>query len=176
MQQIFLKTERLILRYITQNDFEALKSILQDSDVMYAWEYAFTDTDVQKWIDKNLEKYAAYNLGYFILHEKMSNTVIGQAALMPDSIEGIQYYEIGYILKKEFWHRGYATEAANALKDYAFHVLHLKEVIFEIRPQNLPSRKVAERLNAKISGEFIKNVRGIKMPHLIYTLSQPADC
>lgn len=172
MQNIFLKTERLILRYITQNDFEALKSILQDKEVMYAWEYEFTDMDVQAWIDKNLQMYAKHNLGYFLLSEKVSNTVIGQAALMPDIIEGTQYHEIGYILKKEFWHKGYAREAASALKEYAFHVLQMKEVIFEIRPQNLPSRKVAESLHAKVCGEFIKNVRGIKMPHLIYTLSK----
>lgn len=175
MHNVFFETERLILRYITQNDFAELKTILQDKDVMYAWEYDFTDNDVQEWIDKNLSLYANYNLGYFLVSEKMSNKVIGQAALMPDSIEGTQYHEIGYILKKEYWHKGYAREAARALVGYAFHVLQLKEVIFEIRPNNLPSRKVAENLHAKISGEFVKNVRGIAMPHLLYTLSHPID-
>lgn len=175
MQNIFLTTERLILRYITQDDFAELKNILQDKDVMYAWEYDFTDNDVQEWIDKNLKLYAEYNLGFFIVSEKISNKVIGQAALMPDIIADRQYYEIGYILKKEYWHKGYAIEVARALKDYAFHALHVNEVIFEIRPQNLSSRKVAEKLQAKICGEFIKNVRNKKMPHLIYKLSRFAD-
>lgn len=57
MSNIFLKTERFILRYLTQEDFEELKEILQDKDVMYAWEYEFSDNDVQNWIDKNLELY-----------------------------------------------------------------------------------------------------------------------
>lgn len=175
MQNIFLTTERLILRYITQDDFAELKNILQDKDVMYAWEYDFTDNDVQEWIDKSLKRYAEDKLGYFLVIEKISNKVIGQAALMPDTIEGSKQYEIGYILKKEYWHKGYAIEAANALKEYAFQSLHLNEVIFEIRPQNLPSRKVAENLHAKICGEFIKNVRNKKMPHLIYKLSRFAD-
>lgn len=175
MQTIFLETERLILRYITQNDFAELKAILQDKDVMYAWEYDFTDSDVQAWIDKNLQLYAEYNLGYFIVTDNLSNNVIGQAALMPDSIEGKPYYEIGYIFKKEYWHKGYAREAASALKEYAFNVLQLNEVIFEIRPNNLPSRRVAENLHAKICGEFIKNVRNKKMPHLIYKLSKIED-
>ena len=175
MQNVFLETERLSLRYITQDDFEELKIILKDKDIMYAWEYDFTDNDVQKWIDKNLERYKKYNLGFFIMSENKSGNVIGQAALEPDTIVGKQYYEIGYILKKEYQHKGYATEVANALKEYAFNTLKLNEVIFEIRPNNLPSRKVAETLGAEICGEFIKNVRSKKMMHLIYKLSKSMD-
>ncbi len=174
MQNTFLKTERLTLRYITQNDFEELKIILQDKDVMYAWEYDFTDKDVQEWIDKNLEFYKKCNLGYFIMSENKTGNIIGQSALIPDVIENNQYYEIGYILKKEYWHKGYATEAAKALVDYAFNTLHLNEVIFEIRPGNISSRKVAENLNAEICGKFIKNVRNKKMTHLIYKLFKSA--
>ena len=66
MKNVFLKTERLTLRYITQDDFKELKAILQDKEVMYAWEYDFTDKDVQEWIDRNLELYKIYNLGFFI--------------------------------------------------------------------------------------------------------------
>ena len=93
----FLKTERLVLRYITQDDFEELKSILQDKDVMYAWEYTFTDNDVQGWIDKNLQRYAKSGLGYFILEKRSTGEIIGQAALMPDIIHNREYYEILYI-------------------------------------------------------------------------------
>ena len=172
MSNIFLKTERFILRYITQEDFEELKAILQDKDVMYAWEYDFSDDDVQNWIDKNIELYKKHNLGYFLMVENTSGKILGQSALMPDIIDGYTYYEIGYILKKEYWHNGFATEAANALKNYAFNTLNLNEIIFEIRPDNISSRKIAENLNAKICGEFIKNVRNKKMLHLIYKLTR----
>lgn len=170
MQNIFLKTERFYLRYITQNDFKELQAILQDKEVMYAWEHDFSNEDVQDWINKNLERYKKYNLGFFLMIENVSGKVLGQAALMPDLISGNKYYEIGYILKKEFWHQGIATEAAKALINYAFNILNLREVIFEIRPENIFSRRVAENLNAKICGDFIKNVRGKKMVHLIYKL------
>ena len=172
MSNIFLKTERFILRYITQEDFEELKAILQDKDVMYAWEYDFSDDDVQNWIDKNLELYKKYNLGYFLMVENTSGKILGQSALTPDIINEYTYYEIGYILKKEYWHNGFATEAANALKNYAFNTLNLNEIIFEIRPDNISSRKIAENLNAKICGKFIKNVRNKKMLHLIYKLTR----
>ena len=173
MQNTFLNSERIKLRYIAQDDFENLKSMLQDLEVMYAWEYEFDDSDVQNWIDKNINLYETCGLGYFIMEEKISGEIIGQAALMPDTINGIQYYEIGYILKKQFWHNGYATESAHMLTEYAFSILGLKEVIFEIRPCNTPSRRVAERLGAKIEGEFIKNVRNKEMVHLIYKLLNP---
>lgn len=172
MSKIFLKTKRLFLKYITQSDFQELKSILQDGEVMYAWEYDFSDKDVQNWIDKNISLYKKYNLGFFLMLENTSRKVVGQAALMPDKIDGQQYYEIGYILKKEHWHKGYATEAAKALKNYAFNTLNIDEVIFEIRPTNISSRKVAENLNAQIQGHFIKHVRGKDMEHLIYKLSK----
>ena len=97
MSNIFLKTERFILRYLTQEDFEELKEILQDKDVMYAWEYEFSDNDVQNWIDKNLELYKKYNLGYFLMVENISGKILGQAALMPEIIDQHKYYEIGYI-------------------------------------------------------------------------------
>lgn len=171
MENIFLKTKRITLRYITQNDFEELKKILQDKDVMYAWEYNFSDEDVQNWINQNLDRYKKYNLGFFLIVENSSGTILGQAALMPDFINEHKYYEIGYILKKEYWHQGFASEAVKALIHYAFNTLNLKEVIFEIRPENSPSRKVAENFNAVICGDFVKNVRGKKMVHLIYKLN-----
>ena len=87
MKNIFLSLERLLLRYITQNDFCELKSILQNPEVMYAWEYQFDDKDVQDWIDKNLELYQKYNLGYFIIEDKLSHKILGQVAIMPDFIE-----------------------------------------------------------------------------------------
>lgn len=167
---IFLSTERLNLRYIVQDDFGVLKTMLQDADVMYAWEYTFSDDDVQNWINKCTELYRKFNLGYFIAEDKLTGTIVGQAALMPDNINNKEYYEIGYIFKKEYWHNGYATECARALAEYAFKNLHLQGVIFEIRPSNIPSRKVAERLGAEVNGEFTKDVRGKKMLHLIYQL------
>lgn len=170
MGNIFLETERLILRQMDVDDFLELSLMLKDQEVMAAWEYDFTDVDVYGWINKNKVLYERYGLGYFLLEEKTSGSIAGQAALMPDSINGEEYYEIGYILKRECWGQGYATEAAAGLAKYAKEKLCKDVVIFEIRPENGRSRRVAERLGAKESGSFIKNVRGKEMKHLIYKL------
>lgn len=171
MTDIFTITERLILRQMSEADFSDIAEMLKNPDVMYAWEYTFDDIDVLKWIKKNREYYKKYGLGYFVAVDKKTSQIIGQIALMPDIIDGIEYYEIGYILKEKFWHKGYALEGAKAMINYAFQNLSRATVIFEIRPENTTSRKVAEKCGAVITGEFVKNVHGKNIKHLIYTVS-----
>ena len=172
MDNIFIETERLILREMYDSDFTEVASMMKSKNVMYAWEYVFEDIDVLAWIKKNREYYRKYNLGYFLAVDKKLQEVVGQIALMPDIIEGIQFYDVGYILNEKFWHKGYAYEGAEAVINYAFNKLNLDSVIFEIRPENSPSIKVAEKFGAKVSGEFLKNVNGKPMKHLIFTLKK----
>lgn len=172
MEDIFLETERLYLRKMSDDDFADVAEMLLNPDVMYAWEYEFSSEDVFEWISKNENLYSQQNLGYFLVFDKIENKCLGQAALMQDKIDGITYYEIGYIFKSRYWHMGYAAEAARGLVDYAFNKLNLNEVIFEIRPENIPSRKVAERLGAELCGSFNKNVRNKVMEHLIYKIKR----
>lgn len=170
MKRYFLESERLYFRKMSMDDFDILSSMLQDSEVMYAWEYTFEDFDVKDWITKNIRLYEQINLGYFLLVEKSSGDVVGQAALMPDTINSKTYYEIGYILKCDCWGAGFATEAAKALLNFAKLNYPDNDYILEIRPENLKSVCVAERLGARIIGSFNKNVRGKVMKHLIYKL------
>ena len=158
VNNILTESERLIFRRMSEIDFPDVAEMLKNPNVTYAWEYVFDDIDILEWIKKNREYY------------KLTSEVVGQIALMPDVINGIEHSEIGYILKERFWHKGYASEGARAMIDYAFNILKLNSVIFEIRPENLPSRKVAEKCGAVVTGEFVKNVRGKEMKHLIYTL------
>ena len=79
---------------------------------------------------------------------------------------------IAYILNKKYWGMGFATEGAKACANYAFDILHANKIIAQIRPNNLPSRRVAEKLNMKIEGQYIKNYYNVNMPHLIYSLTK----
>ena len=170
MDYIFTESSRLIFRRMSEADFSDVAEMLKNPNVMYAWEYVFDDVDVLGWIKKNREYYKKYGLGYFLAVDKTLNEVVGQIALMPDIIDGVEYYEIGYILKEKFRHLGYALEGAEAMINYAFNKLKLKNVIFEIRPENQPSIKIAKKCGAVVTGEFIKDVSGKNMKHLIFTL------
>ena len=96
MSEIFLETKQFNIEKITQNDFEELSLILKDIEVMYAWEYAFNDNEVQDWINKFTECYKKYQLGYFIVRSKKTKEVIGQVGLIPTQLKNNTEYEIGY--------------------------------------------------------------------------------
>lgn len=82
--------------------------------------------------------------------------------------DGKRVPEIGYLFQKAYWHKGYATEAAVACREYAFHKLGFAEVYSIIRNTNVASQKVAMRNGMKPVGRLVKHYRGVEMPHLIY--------
>ena len=83
-----------------------------------------------------------------------------------------QVYETGYLLKKEYWHKGYAIESAKACKDYAFNVLHADEVYSIIRINNAPSIKVAIKNGMTLKDTIIKHYYNMDMPHNVYSITK----
>ena len=147
-----ITTERLTLHEMEQSDFPALCTMLQDPEVMYAWEHGFTKKDVRKWINRQLTRYCKDGFGYFAVILKESGKLIGQAGLMKSTINGNEAVELGYILDNAYRHHGYGTEAARACLKYAFGELALKTVCCSIRPENKASIWVAERLGMTLCG------------------------
>ncbi len=78
--------------------------------------------------------------------------------------------EIGYLLRKNFWHKGYATEAARSCADYASHILGIKRIYSIIRDNNLPSQGVAKRIGMTPDDTIVKHYRGIDMPHIVFSM------
>ncbi len=169
---IILETSRLYLRKIQKNDDILISEILQDIDVMYAWEHAFSNDEVADWINENRMRYERDGYGYWAVIHKMSERLIGVCGLLKEQADYENYVGLGYIFNKDYWGRGYALESASACVDYAFHTLKVKELTAQIRPNNLPSRKVAEKLGMEVKKEFIKRYRGKEMLHLIYFLER----
>ena len=169
---IILETSRLYLRKIQKNDDILISEILQDIDVMYAWEHAFSNDEVADWINENRMRYEKDGYGYWAVIHKMSERLIGVCGLLKEQADYENYVGLGYIFNKDYWGRGYALESASACVDYAFHTLKVKELTAQIRPNNLPSRKVAEKLGMEVKKEFIKRYRGKEMLHLIYFLER----
>ena len=60
---MILETERLYLREMNQSDLGSLCKILQDEDAMYAYEGAFSDTEVQEWLDRQISRYQKWGFG-----------------------------------------------------------------------------------------------------------------
>lgn len=170
---MILETERLLLRPLTAADGEALSGILQDEDVMYAYEGAFSDEEVQAWLDKQLLRYEQDGVGLYAVILKESGAFIGQCGLTMQDIPTGRVLEIGYLFRKAYWHQGYATEAATAWRDYAFEQLAAEEVFAIIRQSNIPSQNVAKRLGLSPVDHFVKHYRGVDMPHILFSAKRP---
>lgn len=170
---MILETGRLYLRELNQADFEALCKILQDDEVMYAYNGAFNDTETQDWLDRQLERYQKYGFGLWAAVLKETNELVGQCGLTFQEWNGGEVLEIGYLLRKDYWHRGLATEAAKACKRYAFESLDANEVCSIIRDTNTASQAVALRCDMiRQPGSIIKHYRGAEMPHYRYVVSR----
>lgn len=168
-----LETERLFLREMTRNDFGSLCEILQDEQVMYAYEHAFSDEEVQSWLDRQRQRYREYGFGLWAVIKKDTGAMIGQCGLSWQDWGGRQVLEVGYLFQRAYWHQGYATEAATACKEYAFTQLGAEEVYSIIRENNEPSVRVAQRNGMSLNGSFVKHYYGMDMPHLVYSVSKP---
>ena len=72
-------------------------------------------------------------------------------------IDGDQAAELGYDFRSDYWNQGFATEAATAVRDYAFDVLHLPSLISLIRIGNEASRRVSEKIGMRFVAEITKN-------------------
>ena len=167
---MILETERLYLREMTQTDFSALCKIIQDDDVMYAYEGAYSAAEAQAWLDKQLRNYAVQGFGLWAVILKDSGEMIGQCGLTMQDFDGRQVLEVGYLLQKSFWHKGYASEAAIVCKEYAFEKLNVDEVFSIIRDTNIASQNVAKRNGMIVCGTFVKHFRNVDMPHLVFSV------
>lgn len=167
---MILETERLALRRLEETDFDALAAILQDPQVMYAYEHGFSVEEVRQWLDRQLARYAKYGFGLWAMIEKASGDLIGQCGVTMQDWNGREVPEIGYNLRRDKWHQGFAIEAARACKEYAFTVLGFREVYSIIRENNLPSQRVALRNGMSVRGSFVKYYYGMSMLHLVFSV------
>lgn len=167
MNMIF-ETERLFARKLTKDDFGSLCRILQDPEVMYAYEHAFSDAEVNSWLERQLKRYVTDGFGLWAVILKETGSMIGQCGLTMQDWNGKMVPEIGYLFEKAYWHRGYASEAAKGCKEYAFQSLKLPWVYSIIRDNNLPSQRVAERNGMKLCGSLVKHYYGLDMAHLVF--------
>ena len=171
MAENILETDRLALREMTDGDFPALCRMLQDGEVMYAYEHAFSDQEAWDWLRRQQERYRTDGFGLWAVVEKCSGEMVGQCGLTWQELgDGTRVPEVGYLLEKAAWHKGYAAEAARACRDYAMDRLGFGEVYSIIRDNNLPSQKVARRNGMKERGSFVKHYYGMDMPHIVFSV------
>lgn len=167
-----METERLMFRKLRHSDFSDLCRILQDEAVMYAYEGAFSDQQVQDWLDRQIARYREDGVGLYAVILKETGELIGQCGLTMQELPGRRVLEVGYLFQKAYWHQGFAMEAARAWKEYAFRELGAEEVFSIIRDTNLASQRVAIRNGMTKGGTIVKYYRGVHMPHYVFSVKR----
>jgi ribosomal-protein-alanine N-acetyltransferase len=161
-----LETGRLTLREFVPEDTDALARVISDPETMRYYPAPFSRIQVEEWIERNRRRYKNDGVGLWAMVLKSTGELIGDCGIIRQQVEGEFLYEIGYHLRRDLWGQGLATEAAIACRDWAFANLKVDQVISLIRPENLPSRKVAERNGMKIWKEV--DWRGLQ--HYVYSV------
>lgn len=175
---VFLETERLILRPFTRDDVDLLVELDSDPEVM--WYINRGRPTSRKEIEniilpRFLEYYELFDgYGTWATIEKSTGQFIGWVSLRPKDGDPPDEPELGYRLRKSAWGQGYATEASRALIDKAFSELGARRVYAESMAVNTPSRRVMERVGLRyvrtFHEEFDDPVPGTEMGEVEYEL------
>ena len=149
-----LETERLRLRAFRHDDLDAYARFSADPDVMRYIGAGETLTRVEVWRQMAffVGHWGLLGYGMWALADKQTDTLVGRVGFLhpphwPD-------FELGWLLGRDYWGRGYALEAARVALRYAFETLHRERVISLIRPDNHRSIKLAEALGERRCGEI----------------------
>ena len=174
---ITLETERLLLRAWKEEDIEPFFAMNQDQKVMEFFPSLWSMSMVTEFINRMSRQLAEKSFTLWATEEKSSKQFIGFIGLNSPNWEApfTPCVEIGWRLAAEFWGKGYATEGAKRVLEYAFNSLKLHEVVSFTVPDNLKSRKVMEKIgmNRDLNGDFLHPKLAPEHPfarHVLYTI------
>lgn len=153
-----LETERLRLREFTLDDADALLAVLGDPIAMRYYPAPYDRAGIEDWIRRNLARYADSGFGLWAMLPKHSDELIGDCGCYVREIEGNFEFEMGWHVRRDLWGRGYATEAAQSCIECAFSSLGAERVIALVRPENLGSCRVAEKIGMSCERVIWKSV------------------
>lgn len=142
-----LETPRLILRPMRAEDSDALLGIFADPVVMASFGHPpFDRVSMDNWVRRNLDHQDMYGYGLFSVLLRENGLLVGDCGLERMTVSDKDETELGFDFQSDYWNRGLATEAAIAVRDYAFATLGLPRLISLIRSSNAASRRVAEKV------------------------------
>lgn len=151
---MILETNRLYLREMTPEDFDALFKVLADPDIMGHYPYAFDEERVHGWISRNMERYRIFGFGLWAVCLKETGEMIGDCGLTMQNIGGVIKPEIGYHIRADKQRKGYAKEAAIAVRDWTFENTPFRQIFSYMKYTNEPSARAAVSWGCHLVDEF----------------------
>ena len=149
-----IETKRLYLREMTEDDYAALFAVLADSDIMRHYPYTFDEARVHGWISRNTERYRVFGFGLFAVCLRETGEMIGDCGLTMQNIGGHILPEIGYHIARAHQRKGYAAEAACAVRDRMFETTPFGMLFSYMKQENLPSAATARAAGMRLLGSY----------------------
>jgi ribosomal-protein-alanine N-acetyltransferase len=134
------------LRRYRREDVELVHRVMSDPRAMRYYSQLYDLQRSRDMLDRMLAAYRTVGYSLLAVERKSDGRHVGHVGLLHwDDVDGREDVEVGYMLLPEFWGMGYATEAAQACRDWAFANLNVDRVVSFIATENEPSIAVAKR-------------------------------
>ena len=156
-----IETDRLVLREMTEGDLDALYAVLADRDIMRYYPYTFDEARVRGWIERNIDRYRTFGFGLWAVCLRESGEMIGDCGLTMQTIHGVIRPEIGYHIRVDMQRKGYAREAASAVRDWTFRNTPFGGIYSCMKYTNEPSRRCACSWGCRFAEEYPDEANGI---------------
>jgi [ribosomal protein S5]-alanine N-acetyltransferase len=164
-----LQTERLILRPFAKEDLDLLAALSANKDFMRFSPGIYSREQAAALLEKILSWNREGRPSQFAMIVRETGELVGYCGFLHQVVDDTDEIEIGYRLHPQYWNRGLATEAAQAVRDHGFQDLRLPRLISLIHPENLASRRVTEKNGMILEKETV--FRGF--PTLVFAITRP---
>ncbi|MBE5810919.1 MAG: GNAT family N-acetyltransferase [Clostridiales bacterium] len=164
---MMITTSRLVLREMTEADFAALRAILSDPETMRYYPKPYDEAGVRRWIAWCRDSYEKHGFGLWAV--TLNGEFIGDCGISLQPINGQWLPEIGYHIRKDYWRKGYASEAAAACIRVAFEQFGFPAVYSYMNAENEPSFRTAMKNGMTLVDEYTDDHHG---PLKVYRITR----
>jgi ribosomal-protein-alanine N-acetyltransferase len=169
---IVAETPRLRLRRLRLDDEEAVFAIASDPEQMRYYPRPKTRDEVRAWLDWNLSLYERHGFGTWAVETAPDWRFAGYCGIRPVTVDGAGEFELAWHIAKTHWNRGLGTEAAQLAAERAFKRFGLTRLVALIHPDNIPSRRVANKLGMTEERELVHDGE----PTVLASIVSPGRC
>ena len=148
-----LTTERLRLEPIVDAHFDPLHAMNADAEVMrYITGKPDTREETLAMIERVKARWAEWGYSWWSIFERDTGDFVGAGTIQHLGRDAANPHEIGWRLRRDKWHQGYASEAAQAMAAFAFETLGAPQLCAVCNPDNAASARVMQRLGMVYRG------------------------
>jgi [ribosomal protein S5]-alanine N-acetyltransferase len=153
--RVIVKTERLTVRLLCEADVPAVALLWADEQVTRFMGGPRLFEEVRASLMRGLVAKPP-TLDLWPVVENSSGRVVGHCGLLPKTVDGRNEVELVYVIATPFWGRGYATEAAAAIREYGIRILGIVRLLSLIDPEHAASERVALKLGMRREGDTVR--------------------